>query len=333
MISDNQLISVIVPVYNVKNDVEACLRSICAQSYENLEIIVVDDGSTDGSGEICDTMAKEDSRIKIYHTENNGLSAARNKGLSHCKGDYIGFIDSDDAIHEYMFEALLKEASSLQGNVIISCVITDEKKHSELSCDEIEFVTTTIHEAMEETVRGDSRGVFNCGVCNKLFSAELFSDYRFPYGRLNEDICTIIELLEKTESVAYTLYPMYFYNTGREDSITNSIRREDKDKACRAYVDRVLLYEKRCEILERNGLSELAVIDCKRAVYYSIKALSLYNYEDGTKESLVDSLNRDWHFFKSRIGFLKGLKFYLFYYSYKINVRFSRFLLKFVVDL
>ena len=94
------LISIIIPVYNVKDYLAKCLHSICEQTYKNLEIIVVDDGSSDGSGELCDQFALTDSRIKVFHQENQGQSCARNKGLAIAKGEYIGFVDSDDWIED-----------------------------------------------------------------------------------------------------------------------------------------------------------------------------------------------------------------------------------------
>ena len=100
------LISIIVPVYNVKDYVEKCLDSICGQSYTNLEIIVVDDGSTDGSGKICDAYASKDRRIKVIHRKNGGLSAARNEGLDAATGEFLGFVDSDDWIDLDMFKFL-----------------------------------------------------------------------------------------------------------------------------------------------------------------------------------------------------------------------------------
>ena len=104
--SENFLISVIVPVYNIEKYIERCVRSICVQTYKNLEILLVDDGSTDGSGEICERLAKEDERIRVFHKENGGSSSARNLGIREAKGEYLGFIDSDDYIEPDMYELL-----------------------------------------------------------------------------------------------------------------------------------------------------------------------------------------------------------------------------------
>lgn len=104
----DELISVIVPVYNVKNYLKQCVQSIVGQTYKNLEIILIDDGSTDGSGELCDILKKTDERIKVIHEENSGLSEARNTGLNAARGKYIGFVDSDDYIEPNMYDILIK---------------------------------------------------------------------------------------------------------------------------------------------------------------------------------------------------------------------------------
>ncbi len=114
-----KLISVIVPVYNVKEHIEQCVNSITGQTYKNLEIILVDDGSKDSSGEICDKLAKEDARIHVIHKQNGGVSSARNAGLDYAHGEYIAFVDGDDYIDETMYEKLL---SKMDADIdIVSC--------------------------------------------------------------------------------------------------------------------------------------------------------------------------------------------------------------------
>ena len=330
---DNQLISIVVPVYNVCNDIEACVTSLCSQSYKKIEIILVDDGSTDGSGEICDKLAERDERVQVYHTENGGAAAARNEALSHCKGEYIGFVDADDTVSEFMYEALYREASSYSGKSIVSCVITDEQNLPMVDVEQIVFETVTVRHAIEEIVRGDERGVFNCGVCNKLYSGVLFESYRFPVGCLNEDICTLVELLQETDIVSFTLTPMYYYNTAREDSSTNRLKREDTQRIYSAYVDRVSLYEKRYRISDKMMLEKAAVSDCRRAIYYAIKGLSVYEYEEEKKHLLVSAVKRNWDYLKQKETFFEDPKFFLFYYAYRVNFRISRLLLKFIIDI
>ena len=127
---NNELISIIVPVYKVEKYLEKCVKSILKQTYTNLEIILVDDGSPDNSGKMCDELAKVDDRIKVYHKKNGGLSDARNYGVERANGEYIGFVDSDDYIHECMYEKLY-EAIKKSGTLIVECGVTRVYKNKE----------------------------------------------------------------------------------------------------------------------------------------------------------------------------------------------------------
>ena len=129
------LISIIVPVYNISECIEGCIKSILNQSYSNIEIILVDDGSTDGSGSICDKYKEIDSRVVVLHKENGGLSDARNKGLEIAKGDYIGFVDGDDVIHKDMYNTLLRQLLLYDADISICRFqkFTDKDKNSILN--------------------------------------------------------------------------------------------------------------------------------------------------------------------------------------------------------
>ena len=126
---DNELISIIVPVYKVEKYLEKCVKSILKQTYTNLEIILVDDGSPDKCGQLCDELAKTDDRIIVFHKENGGLSDARNYGVERANGEYIGFVDSDDYIHECMYKELY-EAIKKSGTSIAECGVTRVYKNT-----------------------------------------------------------------------------------------------------------------------------------------------------------------------------------------------------------
>ena len=128
----NKLISIIVPMYNSSSTIERCLNSLKNQSYKNIEIIVINDGSTDNSSEICRKMIKKDKRIKIYEKVNQGVSSARNLGLSHAKGDFIGFVDSDDYIEEKMYEELLEMIMKTKAKMAICNLYFENNKESEI---------------------------------------------------------------------------------------------------------------------------------------------------------------------------------------------------------
>lgn len=211
------LISVIVPVYNVKNYLKKCVDSIIAQSYSLLQVILVDDGSTDGSGELCDSLAKADTRIQVIHKLNGGLSDARNVGIEFAEGQYYSFIDSDDYIEPDMIESLYWLAKNR------NCQITISNMKRFFSDGSIETFyepvnQVSIYEADKrfETLKQPS-------VCNKLFSAELFTDIRFPEGKYYEDTFVYHELLYKAERVGLTGKVGYWY-LSRKESITGRER-------------------------------------------------------------------------------------------------------------
>lgn len=188
------LITIIVPVYNILEYLPRCVHSITAQTYTNLELILVDDGSTDGTGELCDELAKEDERIRVLHKENGGSSSARNLGLQHAKGAYIGFIDSDDYIEPDMYERLLAGAQEYQ--VLVAQIGRDEidMEGNRLPniCEPPEKEELITHQDFLKELlmhRGD------CSFCTKLFAREILQDREFPVGVLNEDFHLLVKLL------------------------------------------------------------------------------------------------------------------------------------------
>jgi len=221
------MISVIVPVYNVAKYLPQCLESVIGQSYRELEILVVDDGSTDGSGKICDEYALKDERIRVFHTENRGLSAARNYGIDRATGEYIAFLDSDDWIEPDMYEILLGIAEqtgavgdkmNLRGADIVTCRFFQEyqNKTEEASGPQEPF-----------TVEGSDilhTYIFKREVCqdswNNLFRSDLFRSVRFPEGRSFEDYAIKPYLLQKAEKMVYTPACLLHYRN-RENSLSN----------------------------------------------------------------------------------------------------------------
>ena len=197
-------------------EVGKCLESIIAQTYKTIEIIVVDDGSTDNSGEICDYYQSTDNRIKVFHKQNEGLSSARNFGIDQANGDYIGFIDSDDYIENDMYELLLDLAEEYDASISM-CGLFDvynnkpRKVFSEEEC----FVVNN-----EEAIRIvlEAKKVSVTAV-NKLYKKSLFDNVRYPVGKTAEDAFVIVELLDKCDKVVITNKQKYYY-IHRENSIT-----------------------------------------------------------------------------------------------------------------
>lgn len=216
-IIDNRMVSVIIPAYNVEQYVERCVYSVIQQTYRNMEIILVDDGSTDSTGSICDRLAAEDNRISVIHKANGGLSDARNAGLDASRGEYISFVDSDDYIAtdmiERMMHAMCEEA--------ISMVVVGFRKQSGDACTycgpNFDRIISS-EEALMDIYVGHE--IYSAS-WNKLYRRELFDNNRFAVGMINEDSEIITKLLVECKRVALVSKPLYFYMI-REGSITQS---------------------------------------------------------------------------------------------------------------
>ena len=218
------LVSVIIPVFNVRDYLERCLKSVLSQTYENLEVIVVDNGSTDGSGEICDAFASEDSRVKVIHLENPDVSWARNAGLDSASGDWIMFVDSDDFIHRQAVELLLSAAGG-ENDIVMG----DFRRVKDANGDEVtrEHDLANVQKNLITGKRAldnmytlpDGTNLRYLVVWNKLFPASLLKDIRFEdiYGI--EDQPFNVALYQKVRNVIHLRVTSYFYYL-RKGSIT-----------------------------------------------------------------------------------------------------------------
>lgn len=241
---ENPLISVIVPVYKVERFLNRCVDSILSQTYENLEVILVDDGSPDCSGKICDEYAAKDSRIRVIHKENGGVSSARNTALDLCTGDYIAFVDSDDYIHPEMYEKML---SALQEHQVDLCVCQWNYEYANgQQVVDLSKVDPELLGAMTslELARFLFRGSYENGVVvspwNKLYNRELFNDIRFS-GRFQEDDALHTKLLCREFPVFVMGEQLYIY-TENPDSLTNQAFRADSVRVLDIMTERIQLY-------------------------------------------------------------------------------------------
>lgn len=202
----NEKISVIIPVYNVERYLKNCLKSIVGQDYENLEIILVDDGSTDRSGEICERFASEDERIKVIHKENGGISIARNTALDICTGELVAFIDSDDAVFEKYFSTL---ADALNKNEADIAVCGYKKQADVCFCSgEADVEVFSNSEIPEQVYYKKNIGLIPWG---KLIKRDLIGDLRFMVGRINQDDLFSLQVFEKANKVVKVNVPLYNY--------------------------------------------------------------------------------------------------------------------------
>ena len=211
------LVSIIIPIYKVEPYLRRCLDSIVNQTYTNLEIILVDDGSPDGCPQICDEYAAKDKRIIVIHKENGGLSDARNAGLDICKGEYISFVDRDDWIGENYIETLVRNAVQNHGD-ISACNITDSA-NSLLSNNHPQIICLSPSEAIAQF--WTKNDIAFTSACCKIYKRFLWETIRFPKGKIHEDVYTSYKLLYSAASTIFIDKPLYFYRR-REGSITQS---------------------------------------------------------------------------------------------------------------
>ena len=222
------LISVIIPVYNVESYLEKCLDSIINQTYKNLQIILIDDGSTDNCKAICGKYQKLDRRIIVIHQENQGLSNARNKGLDIAKGSLIAFVDSDDFLEPTMYEELYNNMRENDSDIAI-CNFYRIDKHgakTTLHFRETEFVST--NKTKFSNIQNEY-GSLTVYAWNKLYKRKIFDNIRYPDGKVYEDSFILCDILAKATKVSYLLKPLYNY-VYRPDSITNNFSLAHFDK-------------------------------------------------------------------------------------------------------
>ena len=194
----NRLVSVIVPIYKVEQYLTHCVNTIVNQSYSNLEIILVDDGSPDNCGKMCDEFASQDSRIKVIHKQNGGLSDARNAGIDVATGDYITFVDSDDYVMPNMIESLMKVIVNANADIVQCNYIRSkndfigEPQHESSQSDKF---TVYFEDKMSAYLKDNK---INTVVWGKIYKRSLFNEIRNPVGRLHEDVFTTYNFRQRS---------------------------------------------------------------------------------------------------------------------------------------
>lgn len=218
------LISIIIPVYNTEKFLAKCINSVRKQTLKNIEIILVNDGSTDDSGVICDYFAEHDNRIKVIHKTNGGLSDARNQGIAIANGEYLGFVDSDDYVELDMYEKLYIALRTSNYDISM-CGRYDEARYT-LS-EAFTFENTQSWDSKEAISRLLCWDGLDSSACDKLFRKNLFDDIHFPIGKLNEDIFVMSNIIHISGGITHIGVAKYHYVT-REDSITTQSFTEKK---------------------------------------------------------------------------------------------------------
>lgn len=279
-------ISIIVPVYNVEKYLENCIESILNQTFKDFELILVDDGSTDNSGKICDIYEKKDSRIKVIHKNNGGLSSARNAGLDIACGKYVGFVDSDDSIHPKMYEVLYNLIEKYKSD--ISCCNykytydISNQNHEELNLNEV--IEMSNIEAIKR-LHDEDIGVKLVVAWNKLYNRYLFDNIRYEIGRIHEDEFIAHRILYECKKIIYIDNKLYYY-LQREGSIMSKV-------SYKSQVDTIFAQSDRIKFCNKVGLIKMSNNICK---IYESKFFNLYIQmikEDYINKESLNKLRKD----------------------------------------
>ena len=244
------LISVIVPVYRVEEYLERCVKSILSQTYENLEVILVDDGSPDQCPAICDACAEKDARVKVIHQENKGLSGARNAGIDAASGEYLAFVDSDDYVSPHFIEELYQLLQDT-GCAIGQCRFSYVKGDGLVEESDSAFCIYRGESLMEQLYGPEEKATCFVVAWNKLYRAELFKEtgIRYPEGRIHEDEATTYRLFHEAKKLAFLDRALYGYYTENGGSITSVFSAKR--------LQWLTAHEERIAFFKKNGYEKL----------------------------------------------------------------------------
>lgn len=284
-------ISVIVPVYNSIDCLERCVRSICAQTYTELEILLIDDGSTDGTDALCESLAAQDCRIRICHKKNGGASSARNMGIGLAVGKYLGFVDSDDYIEPDMYELMMNAIQERQVSVVqISRDEVDEagRRLPDVCVPPEDVRFCGAQDFLKELLlhRGD------CSFCTKLVKRELFATHKFPEGVLNEDFSLLVEMLQEIDGIM--ILPKQCYHVvSRQESTT---RRRTKNSFSRVFMD----------IVDNADMMQFLVDEKYPQLHDYAVRFNLYQRLDYLLHVPIVQMTRDNEFYNKVKKYLRG---------------------------
>ncbi len=318
------LISIIVPVYNVKDYVGKCLLSLQGQTYPNLEIIVVDDGSTDGSGDICDSFARLDSRFKVIHRANGGQSAARNEGLDVATGEYIGFVDSDDWIDTDMYEFLYQLMIDNNADISVCSHYIEKNGKAKIKYASEDTIVFTRKKAIRALVEDKRMRNY---VWDKLYKRHLFENLHFPVNRFFEDIALSYQIFHRAKKIVMQGCPKYHYLV-REGSTMQS--KYDPIKEHHLFLS---VYEQN-KFVEKKNLWE------KAPIYVLQRGIRLIDHTmmlrpspltDDIVEDVLTKMHEYDHIKLTQLGLAFSIKRFFIYKHmalYRLMYRFVRVIFK-----
>lgn len=246
------MISVIIPVYNAEKYLENSVKSVLAQTFEDFEIIMVDDGSSDNSPAICDSLVEKDSRVRVIHKKNEGVSVARNTGLDAVKGDYIFFMDSDDLITENCFDVLMTALKSNDADIAMGNLYYTREDGSPIekfnAMSPVKDEVMTNIDFLKKLTMLSSQ--FYCISCNKIFKTKLFDGIRYPVGKINEDEATIHKIVYNAKKIVSVEQPLYNYIKHPGSITTKQFTLKNLDREDAFY--------SRIKFLQEKGLDDIA---------------------------------------------------------------------------
>ena len=324
----NELISVIIPVYNTEKYLEQCLDSVAAQTYSNLEIILVDDGSTDGSGKICDLFAARDERVKVIHKENGGVSEARNAGIGISTGRYISFIDSDDFMYPDLIRKLYERITETSADLCICGRDLRDTDGNVVWVDRVDDIEGPVSAYDVLTKRLFIETGYWCVVWNKLYDRKLFDGIVFKEHGGAEDFYALCEIYRKDPKISTVKDLLYYYRTLREGSYTaNTVRHRIGEIDAFLSLARVFAPESGYAVFTENVLI-LGMLRY-RSVFWSAGTQKLIGRREFGKErrKALKNYRKAWREFRkvSKPVLNTGLCYTVFYISPALS-RLLRFL-------
>lgn len=321
--NNDVLISIVLPIYNVENYLNDCVESVIKQTYVNLEIILVDDGSTDNSGEMCDVWKKKDKRIIVIHKKNGGLSDARNAGLKIAKGSYIAFIDSDDVIDETFIETLYTSIRETKAQIAccnFSCFTDKINKENDYN-EKNKYELLTGKKLVSAIYCGNYSNI-SFVAWNKLYKISLFREYNidYPKGKVHEDTFTTYKLLYFAQSVVIENRNLYWYRL-RGGSITNTNINEKRciDRVEALYSNVIFFRDKNESLLYKQALNMFYKLMIN--TYKEVEREAENSDVQVSIEFLMDTYKNVWKANNNDFGLIKVLVYRLFIYMPKIIAR------------
>lgn len=263
---ENSLVTIIIPVYKVEKYIRRCVDSVLTQSYQNLQIILVDDGSPDNCGRICDSYMKKDARVKTIHQPNGGLSIARNTGLEYALGEFIYFLDSDDYIAPDTIETMVRLADEHHADIVMAGhnrVEADGYIH----CDSKNWPDLHSTEAIKKAILVNDIPNFAWG---KLYRKNLWDNYRFPEHVLVEDMYIVAFVFYKANRIFVTPQPFYYYS----NESSGSIMRGRNKSYIRLHYGQFLGWKRHVDLAKDVDPSAISIC-ARKAAHAAVRALSL----------------------------------------------------------